>query len=147
MLYIILAIVGGCLTILSMIVNSRLAVKIGVLQSTFINYIVGLFIALILAIFTGSLNNFQINNLNNIPFLAFLGGFIGVMVVAASNIIIPKIPIIYSTVLIFIGQIFTGIIIDYMMEGSVSKGKIIGGSLIILGMVYNSSIDKNKLES
>jgi transporter family-2 protein len=147
MIYIILAIIGGCLTILSMIVNSSLAGKIGVLQSTFINYTVGLFIALILAIFTGSLNNFQVNSLNNIPFLAFLGGFIGVMVVAASNIIIPKIPIIYSTVLIFVGQIFTGIIIDYVMKGSISKGKIIGGTLIILGMMYNSSIDKNKLKS
>lgn len=147
MIYIILAIIGGCLTILSMIVNSSLAGKIGVLQSTFINYTVGLFIALILTIFTGSLNNFQVNSLNSIPFLAFLGGFIGVMVVAASNIIIPKIPIIYSTVLIFVGQIFTGIIIDYIMEGSISKGKIIGGTLIILGMMYNSSIDKNKLES
>jgi bacterial/archaeal transporter family-2 protein len=147
MIYIILAIIGGCLTILSMIVNSRLAGKIGVLQSTFINYVVGLLIALILAVITGSLNIVKINNFTNIPLWAFLGGFIGVMVVASSNIIIPKIPIIYSTVLIFIGQIFTGIIIDYVMKGSISKGKIIGGLLIIAGMIYNSNIDKNELKS
>ena len=147
MIYIILAMIGGCLTILSMIVNSRLASKIGVLQSTLINYIVGLFVTFILTIFTGSLRSFQFNELNNIPFWAFLGGFIGVIVVATSNVIIPKIPIIYSTVLIFIGQIFTGIVIDYIMEGSISNGKIIGGTLIVLGMIYNSNIDKNEVKS
>jgi len=147
MIYIILAAISGCLVILSMIVNSRLADKIGVLQSTFINYIVGLSITFILVLFTGSLNNFQLNSLDNIPLWAFLGGFIGVMVVATSNIIIPKIPIIYSTVLIFVGQIFTGIIIDYIRVGHVSKGKIIGGSLIVLGMIYNSTIDKKAVKN
>jgi transporter family-2 protein len=67
------------------------------------------------------------------------------MVVASSNIVIPKIPTIYSTLLIFIGQIFTGIIIDYFRAGFVSKGKVIGGVLILVGILYNSNVDKKEL--
>lgn len=147
MIYIILATISGCLVILSMIINSRLADKIGVFQGTFVNYSVGVLITLILALFTGTLSGFELSSLNNIPIWAFLGGFIGVMVVASSNVVIPKIPVIYTTVFIFIGQIFTGIIIDYIRLGDISKGKVIGGILIILGMLYNTNIDKNSIKS
>ncbi len=69
------------------------------------------------------------------------------IVVSASNVVIPKIPTMYTTLLIFIGQIFTGIIIDYLRLSSISKGKIIGGLLILLGMLYNSNVDKKQLSN
>ena len=42
MINIIIAFITGALVILSMVINSSLGKKIGVLQGTFINYIVGL---------------------------------------------------------------------------------------------------------
>lgn len=145
-MYIILAAITGGLVILSMIINSRLADKIGVFQGTLVNYIVGLTFTLVLVILMKGPKGFITNNLGGVPFYGFLGGFIGVMVVAASNIIIPKIPAIYSTLLIFIGQVFTGILIDYIRLSSVSKGKIIGGLIIILGLLYNTNLDKKDME-
>jgi len=68
------------------------------------------------------------------------------MVVIISNIIIPKIPTIYSTLLIFIGQLFTGIVLDYLTGMEISKGKVVGGLLILAGMAYNSMIDRKELE-
>lgn len=145
-MYIILAAITGGLVILSMIINSRLADKIGVLQGTLVNYIVGLAFTLVLVLLLKGPKEFITNNLNNVPFYGFLGGFIGVMVVATSNVIIPKIPAIYSTLLIFIGQVFTGIIIDYIRLSSVSKGKIIGGLIIVSGLLYNTNLDKKQIE-
>lgn len=145
-MYIILAAITGGLVILSMIINSRLANKIGVLQGTLVNYIVGLGFTLVLVMILKGPREFITNNLSNVPFYGFLGGFIGVMVVATSNVIIPKIPAIYSTLLIFIGQVFTGIIIDYIRLSSVSKGKIIGGLIIVLGLLYNTNLDKEQIE-
>ena len=142
-MYIILAILGGFLTILSMVVNANLAKKVGVFQGTFINYVVGSSIIFLIVLFIQDYS--YINNLADIPFYAYLGGTIGVLVVAASNVIIPKIPTIYTTLLIFIGQIFMGIVIDYFRISHVSKGKVIGGVLIILGMLYNTNIDKKQL--
>ena len=145
MLYIFLATLCGSITIVSMIINSHLAKKIGVFQGAFINYIVGFFSTLLLVIIVKGSVNLPINGFTKIPLWAFLGGALGVMVVSASNIVIPKIPTIYTTLLIFIGQLFTGILIDYFRVGFVSSGKIIGGLLILLGLMYNSSIDKKEL--
>ena len=143
MFYLFLAIIGGFLTILNMVINAGLAKRIGVFPGTFINYMVGLTMILILVLIIGP--SLDTTSSSNIPFYAFLGGALGVMVVASSNIIIPKIPAIYTVLLNFIGQIFAGIIIDYIRFGSISKGKIIGGILIVLGILYNTSIDKKEL--
>jgi transporter family-2 protein len=145
MLYIILAALCGCTTILSMIVNSHLSKRIGVFQGTFVNYIVGLLTTILLITIVKDSFNLSFASFTIIPLWALLGGLLGVMVVASSNIIIPKIPTIYTTLLIFIGQLFTGILIDYFRVGFVSNGKIIGGLLILLGLIYNSSVDKKEL--
>lgn len=142
MIYIIIAFLTGGLVILSMIVNSNLAKRVGTFQGTFINYTVGILFTAIILLFNKSSLNISIDSLASIPFWAYLGGAIGVMVVAMSNIIIPKIPTIYSTLLIFMGQLFTGIVIDSMAGSLVSKGKIIGGLLIVAGLVYNFNLDK-----
>ncbi|WP_291632827.1 DMT family transporter [Clostridium sp.] len=145
MLYIILAVFGGCITIISMIINSHLAEKIGTLQGTLINYIVGLSSTILLIIIVRNSVNLSFSSFNKIPIWALLGGLLGVMVVTSSNIVIPKIPVIYTTLLIFIGQLFTGILIDYFRVGFVTKGKIIGGLLILLGLIYNSNVEKKEL--
>ncbi|MGV8982999.1 DMT family transporter [Clostridium sp.] len=145
MVYIILAVLCGCITIISMIINSHLAKKIGVLKGTLINYIVGLLSTIILMLIVNSSLKLSYSSFTKIPWWALLGGMIGVVVVASSNIVLPKIPTIYTTLLIFIGQLFTGILIDYFRVGFVSKGKIIGGLLILLGLLYNSNVEKKEL--
>lgn len=145
MLYLILAVLCGCITIVSMIINSHLAKKIGVFQGTLINYIVGLFSTILLLIIVKNSVNLSFSTFTKVPLWALLGGLLGVMVVSTSNIVIPKIPTIYTTLLIFIGQLFTGIFIDYFRVGFVSNGKIIGGLLILLGLIYNSNVDKKEL--
>ena len=145
MLYIILAVLCGAITLLSMIINSHLSKKIGVFQGTFINYVVGLLSTVLLITIVKNSVDLSLDSFTKIPLWAFLGGLLGVMVVSASNIVIPKIPTIYTTLLIFIGQLFTGILIDYFREGFISKGKIIGGVLILMGLIYNSRVDKKEL--
>jgi len=145
MLYIILAVLCGCITIISMIINSHLSKKIGVFQGAFINYAVGLISTILLLTIVKNSVDLSFSSFDGIPLWALLGGLLGVMVVSASNIVIPKIPTIYTTLLIFIGQLFTGILIDYFRVGFVSKGKIIGGLLILIGLIYNSNVDKKEL--
>lgn len=145
MIYIVLAIICGGLTIVSIIINANLGQKLGVFQGGFVNYVMGLSVTLIIIALLRLTGNFQMDNFTGIPFYAYLGGFVGVMVVVASNIVIPKIPAVYSTVLIFIGQIFTGLFIDYIRIGNISIGKIVGGLIIIGGIMYNSYVDKSIL--
>ena len=48
------------------------------------------------------------------------------------------------TLLIFIGQLFIGIIIDYFALNQLSIGKVIGGLLVLTGLTYNLLLDKKQ---
>ena len=143
---IILAMLGGILTTLSMIVNSSLGKKIGVLQSTCINYIVGLICSTLVLILLDSSVKVNAETFLKMPFYIFLGGAIGVSVVYFSNIIIPKIPVVYSTLLLFVGQVVTGIIIDFFVMSEISFSKLVGAIVIIIGILYNSKIDAKEVK-
>lgn len=141
-MYIFLAFITGFFVILSLIINSRLSENIGVFQGTLFNYIVGLGVTSIL--FMGSIVKIDFGKLSSVPFWGFLGGILGVAVVSLSNVVIPKIPAIYSTLLIFLGQLFMGIALDYYLGYNISKGKILGAVLIICGLTINTLMDKNE---
>jgi len=144
LIYIAFAFFTGCLTIISMIINSKLAEKIGMLQGILMNYLVGLLFSIIFMLVNFNSMNFSTEIFSLIPFWAYLGGVIGIIGIAINNAVLPKIGAIYATLLIFIGQLFMGITIDFFIGNSISKGKIIGGLLILGGMVYNSYIDKKQ---
>lgn len=141
-MYYILAFLAGVFTLISVITNSNLAKYIGTRQSTLINFIAGLSVSIILYIF---FNN-QPFEFINFPIWALFGGLFGVFIVIISNLIIPKIPTIYSTLLIFIGQLFTGLLIDCFQANTLQLNKVIGAFLIITGLFYNLLVDKKDNE-
>lgn len=139
---IIVAIAAGVSIIISRNINFMLAEKKCLLTSTFFNYLTGISVsAIFLAISSESIKQ-SYGLVGTIPIWAYFGGLLGVMVVAACNLVAPKISAFYMTVIIFIGQLFTGIIIDYFTLGLISAGKIIGGLLVVVGLIYNLNIDK-----
>ena len=149
MLMILLAVLGGVLTTLSMVVSSTLGKKIGLIQSTIIHYIGGLIGGVFILIGLGSKIAPSIAEMSNMPFYIFLGGVIGVMVVYTSNVVIPKIPVVYSTLLMFSGQMLCAIIIDAIVMKDFSILKLIGAIIVVLGILYNSRVDakENKIEN
>lgn len=145
MLYILAAIAAGVSIVVARIINSNLANKIGIFEGTFLNYVIGLLFSIIFLFFSSETFNLSSKILGTIPFWTFLGGLVGVIVVAASNLVTPKISAFYLTLIIFVGQLFTGMIIDYWNLTLISKGKIIGGLLVVAGLSYNLIIDKKQL--
>lgn len=137
-----LALLAGGLTILSMILNAQLGKRIGILKSTLINYFVASSLMFLPLLFTGQIKNLIHLPYRDIPWWAFLGGVVGVSIVMLSNIIIPRIPVIYTTILTFLGQMIVGIIIDILITNTFSLGKIIGISFVGTGLLYNIYVDK-----
>lgn len=141
MLMILLAMFGGVLTTLSMVVSSTIGKKVGLIQSTIIHYIGGLVGGVFILIGLGSSSVPAILEMSKMPLYIFLGGIMGVIVVYTSNIVIPKIPVVYSTLLMFSGQMLCAIIIDAIVMGEFSWQKLIGAIIVILGIFYNSKVD------
>lgn len=142
MLYIFISILAGISIVIARIINYTLAKEIGIFQGTFFNYVIGLFFSIIFMLFSKEWLNLTNGNLQSIPFWAYLGGAAGVIVIVLSSYITPKISAFYLTLLIFIGQLFVGIIIDYFTSNILSTGKIIGGFLVLTGLTYNLLVDK-----
>ena len=139
MFFILISIASGAIVVISRILNTRLAEKVGLLESSFFNYLTGLLSALIL--FSIIKDKITFTELYTIPFWAYLGGALGIIIVILSSVVTPKMSSFYTTLIIFIGQLFTGIIIDCITLKTIPFPKIIGGLLVIAGLGYNLHID------
>lgn len=142
-IYIFLALLTGILVLLSIILTAQLGLRAGVFKATRINYLTGL----ITVLFIIALKGFNVpGSLNTISGIhpAFLvgGGICGVLIVIGFNTVVPRIPAIYTTITMFLGQILTGLIIDLNMGRMISAGLIIGCLLVFGGLMINIFIDK-----
>lgn len=146
MIYIIISILAGVTIVIGRTINSNLAERIGIFQGTFFNYVVGLLFSIIFLIFSKETFPSTFNNFSSIPFLAYLGGLLGVITIVISNYMTPRISSFYLTLFIFIGQLFMGVIIDFITIGTISIGKAIGGILVLIGLTYNLIVDKNDVD-
>lgn len=142
MIYIAIALVTGSMVVLSMVINSKLAGRIGVISGTLVNYVVGLVGITVFLLLKDRGMDVELSAFKTIPIWAYFGGAVGVLVVSLSNVVIPKIPTIYSSILIFIGQISMGMLIDYFLLDIISAGKLVGSGLILLGLMYNFNLDR-----
>ncbi len=143
--FILLALFTGTLTITQMVINARLAGRIGLMRATRNNFIwaTGLCILLCLALGIPLTDGFR--SLKDVPLHYSLGGgWLGVIAVALSSWIVPKIPTVYSSLLLFSGQITMALILDAFRFGSVSIGQLGGVLLILAGMLWNIRVDVKK---
>lgn len=92
-----------------------------------------------------SIISFRKENFSNIPIWAYFGGILGVIVVILGNHLVKNMASIYVTLFIFIGQLITGLIIDYFLGNDINIKQIIGISIIFMGLLYNLRVDKVKL--
>jgi transporter family-2 protein len=139
---VLLAIAAGASTVLARNINSILAGRIGLVEGTFFNYVTGLLVSVLFLLISGEFLKLSSEFYKGIPFLAYLGGLVGVLVVSLSSIVTLKISAFYLTLIMFTGQLFAGIIIDYFTVGTLSTGKIVGGLLVVAGLMYNLKVDK-----
>ncbi|AWZ49711.1 hypothetical protein C3495_13295 [Clostridiaceae bacterium 14S0207] len=135
----------GALIVISLVVNSNLANRIGILHSSLINYIIAFSCLVIICIFTPKFSlTGNLHILKGIPFWTYLGGLFGVLIIALSNIVVPKIPVVYATLFMFIGQLYTSMVLEFISDGNFSTTKLLAGILITIGMIFNLYIDKIK---
>ncbi len=134
-MYIVLAVLSGALTVLSRTINARLGQHVGIYKSTLLNYITGLLLSLVILLCVaepwvgfGAPQNFA-------QVLMYFGGFLGVATVMLSNIVAPKLSAFVMTLLVFISQMATGVLIDYFFYGIFSKGQLLGCGIMVVGLI------------
>lgn len=148
---IIFALSAGMLVILCISINGRLANKVGLIQAGMTNYFVGLISSFIYIIITNDTSLAELFHIDSgIPFYFFCGGAVGSFIMVLNSLIINNLSAVYVTILVFIGQLSTGVLIDYLQSSILPIGKILGGILIVVGLLFyikGDNLKNAKIES
>lgn len=136
------AILAGANIVLCRFLNSGNAMKNGLSMSTLMNYITGLVTSCIVLWISGEaapqgLPAFEITSI-----LMYLGGTVGVVTILLSNYLTPRMPAFLQTLLIFIAQLLTALLLDYLLIGSFSLGKLLGGLLVLAGLWHYQMVHR-----
>lgn len=141
-LAIFLSFLAGISILFSRIINGNLAERIGFMPGVFINNFVGIIVGIIFLVISKETFSMYPNTFVGVPLWIYMGGVLGVAVVVLSSYLNPKVSSFYLTLFIFLGQLFTSLLIDFYLTGEFSGGKTVGGILVLSGLTYNLIVDK-----
>lgn len=142
MFFALIAILSGISNVISRSINFVLSEKLGVYQSTLFNYIFGLAGSILILFISGETSKLFASTSYDANWLVYTGGLVGVAVVSLQVFLSSKVSSFYLTLLLFVGQLFTGIILDFILLGKISIWQVVGGILVIIGLSYNLYIDR-----
>ena len=143
----ILAFLSGLTILLARTINSQLRSRIGMKYTLLANYLTGTIGAfLVFLIGGGRIPTFDRPlSLRDAP--EFLGGFFGILVVGLSAFLVPRLPAYILTLAIFLGQLFSGMIVDLVRDGRTPIGKIVGFLLIFSGLIVSFPPKRDSADS
>ena len=75
------------------------------------------------------------------PLWVYLGGAVGAVGIFLCNVVTPRLPVLQMSLVVFVGQLFTGMVIDGFM-GRFSLGTLVGGAIVAAGMLVNILVDR-----
>lgn len=131
---------SGWTMVLSRMANASLALRSGTGYSTVMNYVTGLAGSLLLFLCLGCpmAAAFPVEGA---PLMIYLGGALGALGIFLCNVVTPKLPVLQMSLVVFVGQIFSGMALD-ALGGRFSVGTLAGGVLVAAGMLVNLRADK-----
>jgi len=148
----------GFSIVLARTLNAKLADLTTVQIGSFYNHVTGLIVCVIgcvVILFIWGPNTLA-HTAKDLTFVGLLlfssewyiytGGVLGLIVIILSNLTVIKVSAFYLTLLVFIGQVFSGVVIDMLITQEVSMRNIIGGILVSIGLSVNLLLD-NKVKT
>jgi len=139
----------GFSIVLARTLNAKLADLTTVPIGTFYNHVTGLIVCLAILFIWGH-DSFA-HTARHLTFVGlwlfspnwyiYMGGILGLIVIILSNLTVIKVSAFYLTLLVFIGQVFSGVVIDMLITQEVSIRNIIGGVLVTIGLSVNLLLD------
>ena len=147
LVYILMGVLAGIMTMLQMTYNSSFAKAKGAVFSARQNALSGLAGTIIYAALLmpeETLHGFTL--LPSASFLSIIaGGTLAIVVVVSTNLVIPRIPAVYSALLLSCGQILASIVIDTFLYDLFSPALLTGSLIMLAGIGLNFSADRKSI--
>ena len=90
------------------------------------------------------LRSLTVPRLSGLPAYVYLGGALGVCVVLLNCVVLPRVPVVLVTMLLFTGQVLMGMVVDALNGIPLTAGKVLGALLIVAGLLFNVWVDSNE---
>ena len=134
----------GVTIVLSRSVNALLAEKTSRFVSTWYNYSVGLSVSLCVWLLTRLMQGASPlpEAVAAVPLWAYLGGLMGVITVSVQSFVTPRMPAFQLTLILFVGQVFMGLVLDALSGAGGSAQEWIGGVFAVAGLSLNALLDR-----
>lgn len=139
----IIAFASGISIVLSRVISADLARDVGAVGSSFINYLVGIPAVIVVLLILGR-GELSVAQVSSVPVWAYLGAAAGVASLALSNAVLQKLSAFQFALLVFVGQVFSGIAVDLIMQQGIDIKNLAGGLLVAAGVAVNNFIPHNK---
>lgn len=137
---------GSGLTIVcARVLNGQLSQRQGAARATVMNYATGLATSVILMLFLGRGEPLWVSPALSDNWFMYLGGVFGVCLIVLLNVTVPQVPSFAFTLLQFTGQIFTGLLLDTLLEGAFSWQNFFGGVLVAVGLGLDAWLSRRRL--
>lgn len=134
---------AGVGLVVSRMISAALASSINAVGSSLINHVVGLPLAVMLMfVLGGSELSALPGSLGTAPGWAYLGGIAGMLIIVITNVVLPKVSAFQVSLLLFVGQVFSGAAVDLLMGAGFSARTFFGGVLIAAGVLANTILEK-----
>ncbi|MFH5774917.1 DMT family transporter [Paracoccus broussonetiae] len=132
---ILFAFIAGMLVTLSRQLNGRLAIQTSALRSSFWNHAVGFGALAVVTLLAGS---FWPEGASGAPWLAWVGGAVGVAFVGGGSWLIPRLGAAMTGGLLVAGQMLSGVAMDIARGQDAVLWMQVAGIALILGGVFLS---------
>jgi len=141
---VLVSFIAGINIAVTRMTNGRLAALTSWRASAWYNFMTGSVFAIIVFLLFGR-GEAGFAELSLDPRLyIYLGGAMGVFMISLVNIIVMRVSALYFALLLFIGQVAAGLLIDMLLSGEFSWRNVVGGVLVALGLCVNLWMDQKR---
>lgn len=139
LLFMLLALLLGCASVTSNMINFRATKALGTWNGTLVNYVVASILAFILLNIT---NHFHVdwNAFVKAPPYLYLGGVFGVIALVILMVSLNKMKVFQCTTLILVGQLTVGILFDIIVYKNFTLLKAVGILLVASGIILDKKL-------
>ena len=141
---IVMSFAAGCCIVVARTLNALLANVTSLRIGVFYHHLIGTVLSLPILLLLGSSEVAAFTLAPPTDWYIYLGGIFGITVLLIGNIIVMKVSAFYLTLLIFVGQIFTSVIIDMILTQAFSHRNLLGGIIVAIGLCVNLLLDRKR---
>ena len=139
----LMSVASGVTGVTSRLANAQLSARTSAIGGSFVNHWTGLVgsVLLMLVVEPDILGCLQVTG---VPAWVYVGGALGVLMVMLWNVAALKVPAFQLTMLSFAGQVFTGLVLDWILGQGFSQEIFVGGAFVIAGVAVNMLSERER---